>query len=145
MIVNMSNSATPEQINHVIERIKECGYQAHVIQGAERTIIGAVGNGERRSELEALRAAPGASGGCSSASSKQIPSRSWWTMVAVFEADKKRRVSLSENGVGRPTPAERKSPAIPGARRTLAYLGGGSPADSASIRIRIRRPFLGLP
>ncbi|HSE26222.1 MAG TPA: 3-deoxy-7-phosphoheptulonate synthase [Pyrinomonadaceae bacterium] len=59
MIVNMSNSATPEQINHVIERIKECGYQAHVIQGAERTIIGAVGNGERRSELEALRAAPG--------------------------------------------------------------------------------------
>jgi len=59
MIVNMSNSATPEQINHVIERIKECGYQAHVIQGAERTIIGAVGNGDRRSELEALRAAPG--------------------------------------------------------------------------------------
>lgn len=59
MIVNMSNSATPEQINHVIERIKECGFQAHVIQGEERTIIGAVGSGERRSELEALRAAPG--------------------------------------------------------------------------------------
>jgi 3-deoxy-7-phosphoheptulonate synthase len=59
MIVNMSNSATPEQINHVIDRIKECGFQAHVIQGEERTIIGAVGSGERRSELEALRAAPG--------------------------------------------------------------------------------------
>jgi 3-deoxy-7-phosphoheptulonate synthase len=55
----MSNSATPEQINHVIDRIKECGFQAHVIQGEERTIIGAVGSGERRSELEALRAAPG--------------------------------------------------------------------------------------
>src|SRR4029079_4881152 len=59
MIVNMSNSATAEQINHVTDRIKECGFQAHVIQGEERTIIGAVGSGERRSELEALRAAPG--------------------------------------------------------------------------------------
>src|SRR6266513_3362920 len=59
MIVNMSTQATPEEINHVIERIKECGYQAHVIQGAERTVIGAVGSNGRRAEVEALRAAPG--------------------------------------------------------------------------------------
>src|SRR5882724_6255659 len=59
MIVNMSTEATPEEINHIIERIKECGYQAHVIQGAERTVIGAVGNSGRRTEIEALRAAPG--------------------------------------------------------------------------------------
>ncbi len=59
MIVNMSNTATAEEINHVIERIKECGYQAHVIQGAERTVIGAIGSNGRRSEIEALRAAPG--------------------------------------------------------------------------------------
>ncbi len=59
MIVNMSNTATAEEINHVIERIKECGYQAHVIQGAERTVIGAIGSNGRRAEIEALRAAPG--------------------------------------------------------------------------------------
>jgi 3-deoxy-7-phosphoheptulonate synthase len=59
MIVNMSSSATAEQISHVVERIHECGYQAHLIQGAERTVIGAVGSDGRRAELEALRAAPG--------------------------------------------------------------------------------------
>jgi 3-deoxy-7-phosphoheptulonate synthase len=59
MIVNMARSATAEQIQHVIDRIKECGFQAHVIRGEERTIIGAVGNSNRRGEIEALRAAPG--------------------------------------------------------------------------------------
>ena len=59
MIVNMSATATADEIQHVIDRIKECGYQAHVIHGAERTIIGAVGSNGRRNELEALRAAAG--------------------------------------------------------------------------------------
>jgi len=59
MIVNMSSSATPEEINHIAERIRECGYQAHIIQGAERTVIGAVGSNGRRAEIEALSAAPG--------------------------------------------------------------------------------------
>lgn len=59
MIVNMKPDATEQEVNHVIDRIKECGYQAHVISGAERTIIGAVGSNGRRSEIEALQAAPG--------------------------------------------------------------------------------------
>ncbi len=59
MIVNMLSTATPTEINHIIDRIKECGFQAHVIAGEERTIIGAVGSGGNRSEIEALRAAPG--------------------------------------------------------------------------------------
>lgn len=59
MLVNMSSGATRQEINHVIDRIKECGFQAHVIEGAERTVIGAVGSSGRRSEIEALRAAPG--------------------------------------------------------------------------------------
>ena len=62
MIINMSTLANAEEINHVIDRIKECGYQAHVIQGAERTVIGAVGSNGRRAEIEALRAAPGRTG-----------------------------------------------------------------------------------
>src|SRR5579872_1250284 len=60
MIVNMAGSATEEQIEHVVQRIKEFGYQAHLIRGEERTVIGIVGKSERhRSELEALRSAPG--------------------------------------------------------------------------------------
>src|SRR5580765_1264444 len=59
MIVNMKRSASAEEIEHVIDRIKECGFQAHVVRGEERTIIGAIGSSGRRSEIEALRAAPG--------------------------------------------------------------------------------------
>jgi 3-deoxy-7-phosphoheptulonate synthase len=60
MIVNMSANATEEQIQHVVERIKECGFLPHLIRGAERTVIGVVGkNRGRRSEVEALRVAPG--------------------------------------------------------------------------------------
>jgi 3-deoxy-7-phosphoheptulonate synthase len=60
MIVNMFGTATEDQINHVVERIKECGFNAHLIRGEERTVIGVVGDSNKhRSELEALSAAPG--------------------------------------------------------------------------------------
>lgn len=59
MIINMSAEATEEEINHIIERVEECGYQAHVSRGTQRTIIGAVGSNGNRNYLEALRAAPG--------------------------------------------------------------------------------------
>ena len=59
MIINMKERASEEQIAHVIERVREAGYQAHVTQGVERTIVAAVGSGGRRHELAALRAAPG--------------------------------------------------------------------------------------
>jgi 3-deoxy-7-phosphoheptulonate synthase len=60
MIVNMATSATEEQIDHVVVRIKECGCQAHLSRGEERTVIGVVGRSEQhQSELEALLAAPG--------------------------------------------------------------------------------------
>jgi 3-deoxy-7-phosphoheptulonate synthase len=58
MIVNMSESATEEQITHIIDRIREAGYQPHVTRGTERTIVAAVGSG-RRHEIEALQVAPG--------------------------------------------------------------------------------------
>src|SRR2546421_13116610 len=59
MIINMKPDATETEIDHVIDRIRECGYQEHVIRGAERTVIGAVGSNGRRNEIEALLAAPG--------------------------------------------------------------------------------------
>jgi 3-deoxy-7-phosphoheptulonate synthase len=59
MIVNMSDTATSEQIEHIIQRIREAGFQPHVTRGTERTIVAAVGSGGRRHEIEALSVAPG--------------------------------------------------------------------------------------
>jgi 3-deoxy-7-phosphoheptulonate synthase len=60
MIINMRAGASDEEIKHVVDRIIECGFQAHVIRGEERSVIGIVGNSNKhRSELEALVAAPG--------------------------------------------------------------------------------------
>ena len=58
MIVNMSEGATEEQIAHIIDRIREAGYQPHVTRGTQKTIVAAVGSG-RRHEIEALQVAPG--------------------------------------------------------------------------------------
>src|SRR5579864_1255110 len=58
MIVNMSEAATEEQITHIIERVREAGYQPHVTRGTTRTIVAAVGSG-RRHEIEALQVAAG--------------------------------------------------------------------------------------
>jgi 3-deoxy-7-phosphoheptulonate synthase len=59
MIVNMSDSATEQQIDHIIQRIREAGFQPHITRGTERTIVAAVGSGGRRHEIEALSVAPG--------------------------------------------------------------------------------------
>jgi 3-deoxy-7-phosphoheptulonate synthase len=59
MIVNMSDNATEEQIEHIIQRVREAGFQPHVTRGTERTIVAAVGSGGRRHEIEALSVAPG--------------------------------------------------------------------------------------
>ncbi len=60
MIFNMLGDATELQINHIVDRIKECGFEAHLIHGKERTVIGVVGNSDRkREELLALSSAPG--------------------------------------------------------------------------------------
>jgi len=59
MIVNMSDNATEQQIEHIIQRIREAGFNPHVTRGTERTIVAAVGSAGRRHEIEALSVAPG--------------------------------------------------------------------------------------
>ncbi len=54
----MSEAASEEQVQHIIDRVNEAGYNAHVIRGTERTIVAAVGSGKRH-EIEALKVAPG--------------------------------------------------------------------------------------
>ena len=59
MVITISSTATPAQVQHVIDRVQECGFQVHISRGAEKTVIGVIGTGGRRHEVEALRAAPG--------------------------------------------------------------------------------------
>jgi 3-deoxy-7-phosphoheptulonate synthase len=59
MIVNMREGATQQEIDHIVERVRSAGYQAHLTCGTEKTIVAAVGSGGRRNEIEALAAAPG--------------------------------------------------------------------------------------
>lgn len=43
MIVVMQPGASPEQIERVVQRLKELGFDTHLSEGVERTIIGAIG------------------------------------------------------------------------------------------------------
>jgi 3-deoxy-7-phosphoheptulonate synthase len=59
MIIVMRKSATSEEISDIVARVKSAGFDVHLSQGVERTIIGAIG-GDRAAlaDLE-LEVAPG--------------------------------------------------------------------------------------
>ena len=59
MVITISSTATLDQIQHVIDRVRECGFRTHVSRGTEKTVIGVIGTSGHRHEIEALRAAPG--------------------------------------------------------------------------------------
>ncbi|MDA8210467.1 MAG: 3-deoxy-7-phosphoheptulonate synthase [Clostridia bacterium] len=58
MIVVMNHGAKQEEIQRVIDRLTGAGFQIHLSEGVERTIIGAIGDKTRLSQL-ALEAMPG--------------------------------------------------------------------------------------
>ncbi len=58
MIVVMNKNATPEQVNHTAKRIESLGLKSHVIVGAERTVIAAIGD-KRPEHKESLEGIPG--------------------------------------------------------------------------------------
>jgi len=51
MIIVLRSGATPDEIDEVVKRLEKLGFGAHVSQGVERTIIGAIGD-ERGVNLE---------------------------------------------------------------------------------------------
>lgn len=55
----MQKGASKEQINHVIDRIKDLGYTPHPIHGVQRTVIGAIGDERGKFRLESLASVPG--------------------------------------------------------------------------------------
>ncbi len=58
MIVVMKAGAEQSRIDDVINKIKGLGYSPHIIKGVERTVIGAVGAGEK-TRLQSLESMPG--------------------------------------------------------------------------------------
>ncbi len=59
MIIAMQSGATDEQINHICDRIRGFGYMPHVIRGEERTVVAAVGHGDKKEHIESLKSADG--------------------------------------------------------------------------------------
>jgi 3-deoxy-7-phosphoheptulonate synthase len=58
MIIVLRPNSTPEQIDHILERIKDLGFKAHLSKGELRTIIGVIGD-ENKLQAEPLSAIPG--------------------------------------------------------------------------------------
>ena len=58
MIIVLKTNATPEQINHICEKVKELGLTPQVSRGIERTIIGVIGE-EEKLQVQPLEAFPG--------------------------------------------------------------------------------------
>jgi 3-deoxy-7-phosphoheptulonate synthase len=58
MIIVVRPNSTPEQIDHILQRIQELGHRAHVSEGKLRTIIGVIGE-ENKLQAEPLAAIPG--------------------------------------------------------------------------------------
>ncbi len=62
MVINMTADATATELQHVIDRVIECGFQPHVTGGSERAIVTAVGSGGSPVALETLKVTPGVAG-----------------------------------------------------------------------------------
>src|SRR5690554_4506909 len=59
MIVVMRNNASEEEMQGVIERIKELGYIPHLIRGARKNVLGLIGDLNREEIINSLGAYPG--------------------------------------------------------------------------------------
>jgi 3-deoxy-7-phosphoheptulonate synthase len=59
MIILMKKSATQEQIEAILEWIASLGYKAHLSQGVEATLIGAIGDDRGKLQLQAATFLPG--------------------------------------------------------------------------------------
>jgi len=58
MIIVLRPHTSSEQVEHIVERIEQLGFRAHLSQGELRTIIGVIGD-ESKLQVEPLAAIPG--------------------------------------------------------------------------------------
>ena len=54
MIIVMKRGATKDEVKNAIRSINELGYKEHVMEGVERTVIGAIGDERGKYMLESL-------------------------------------------------------------------------------------------
>jgi len=76
MIIVMNNLATDENIENVLNKIKEKGLEGTVSRGTEKTVIGAVGD-ERLLDPELLQSLPGVEQALSIVKPYKIVGREW--------------------------------------------------------------------
>ena len=76
MIIVMNNLATDENIENVLNKIKEKGLEGTVSRGTEKTVIGAVGD-ERLLDSELLQSLPGVEQALSIVKPYKIVGREW--------------------------------------------------------------------
>ncbi|WP_124948558.1 3-deoxy-7-phosphoheptulonate synthase [Sulfuriferula thiophila] len=76
MIIVMSPSATEQQIEAVVKKVKEYGCDANISRGVERTIIGAIGD-ERTIDQELIDALPGVEQSMHIVKPYKIVAREW--------------------------------------------------------------------
>ena len=58
MIIILKQSATDEQVDHVIERVEKLGLSTHLSRGTYRTVIGVIGD-EAKLQAASPEAIPG--------------------------------------------------------------------------------------
>jgi 3-deoxy-7-phosphoheptulonate synthase len=58
MILVVKPDATPDQIDHILQRVEELGFKPHISRGEQRTIIGVIGD-ERKPQAETFGAIVG--------------------------------------------------------------------------------------
>lgn len=59
MIIVMRAGASEEQLQEVIRKVTQLGYQPHVIRGTQRNVIGAIGDERGKARLQSLESLPG--------------------------------------------------------------------------------------
>lgn len=91
MIVVMRKTATPDQISHICEKIRELGLSPQVSKGVERTIIGVIGE-EEKLRVKPLEAFPGVESVMSIQRPYKLASRDFRSESSEFEMDNGVRV-----------------------------------------------------
>jgi 3-deoxy-7-phosphoheptulonate synthase len=86
MLVIMRKDANLEQINRVINGVQERGYRAHLLRGAEQTIVGVVGDGTPKLE-EWFGGAPGVAEIVPISKAYKLTSREFIPRDTVFSLD----------------------------------------------------------
>lgn len=57
MIIILDEAATDDQVSHVVQRVEELGFRAHLSRGTYRTVIGVIGD-ERKLQVAVLESIP---------------------------------------------------------------------------------------